>query len=87
MLDSSPALQILLNSGFLSDSKTLVTSHSGCDGTYHGFDLSKQPSVILDHIFVTKDIGVGPYHVVDEELQTGKFGSDHLPVITDIKLP
>lgn len=85
--DSSEALQVLLKSGFLVDSKNLATSHSGCDGTYHGFDLTKVPTATIDHIFVTKDIGVGPYHVVDEELQTGKFGSDHLPVITDIKLP
>ncbi len=71
----------------VEDSKSLATSHSGYDGTYHGFDLSQEPTVVLDHIFVTKGIGVGPYRVVDEELQTGKFGSDHLPVITDIKLP
>lgn len=85
--DRSAALQTLLKSGYLFDTKALAASHSGCTGTYHGFDLSKMPSVVLDHIFVTKGVTVGAYRVVDEELQTGKFGSDHLPVITDVKLP
>lgn len=85
--DRSPALQVLLDSGCLFDARKLSTFRSGTSGTYHGFDLTKEPWAELDHVFVSKGISVGPYYVVDEELRTGQFGSDHLPVITDVKLP
>ena len=83
---SSEAVQILLNDGTLSDSRAIATSISGCYGTYHGFDLSKTPTARIDYVLVTKDISVGPYRVIDEELSTGQFGSDHLPVVVDVKL-
>lgn len=84
---SSEAIQLLLNDGTLFDSKTVATSISGCEGTYHGFDLTKTPTARIDYILVTKNIGVGPYRVINEELSTGEFGSDHLPVVVDVKIP
>jgi endonuclease/exonuclease/phosphatase family metal-dependent hydrolase len=78
---------IKLVNDLFSDSKALAISHSGYERTYHGFDLTKISLALIDHIFITKDITVGPYRVVDEGLQTGEFGSEHLPVIADIKLP
>ncbi len=51
--------------------------------TFRGFGV---PGVILDHIFVNKEVGVLA-HGIDPATVDGHFPSDHFPVIADLILP
>lgn len=79
----SDALQTLLGDGTLSDSWEIAATKSGPLGTYHGFNTTATPTNRIDYVLVSDKIEVKSYQVIDEELKTGAFGSDHLPVVVD----
>lgn len=76
----------LKRSEMLNDASLIAERKSGCYGTYHAFRITK-PSQRFDYIFTSKGIIVNGYDVIDEEFQTERPGSDHLPVTADITLP
>jgi len=81
-LDES-SIMTILNAGFL-ESRTEVAEPQGPSGSYYGFDFSKSPSALLDHIFITTGITVESYMVDDTQFKTGKIESDHLPVFVKL---
>lgn len=78
------AIQTLVNSGVVFDSRERAAVVNGPTGSYHGFNLSIKPTSRIDHVLVTDDITVDHYCIIDEELTTGHFLSDHLPVVVDV---
>lgn len=77
------AIQTLLTSGVLYDSRELAPEKSGPMGTFHGFG-SSTPTARIDYVMVTDDVQVDYYRVINEELITRRFLSDHLPVVVDV---
>lgn len=84
---NSESLQTLLNDGILHDSRHRAKQVFGAEGTYHGFNTKRIPDARIDFILTSDRIKVLRYGVLDEELTTGKFGSDHLPVVVDAIIP
>jgi len=85
-LPDSETVLSLLSDGTLSDSHDIAVESSGPEGTYSGFS-SEIPTARLDYVLVKKGISVDWYRVVDEELTTKRYGSDHLPVVVDVNIP
>lgn len=83
---SSPAIQYILSSGIVKDSHDVAAVKSGGELTYHGFNKSYDYGWRLDYVFVNSNVTVNAYRVLDEERTTGKWGSDHSPVIVDATL-
>lgn len=82
---SSLSLQYMLRDGSISEARSLVSKPEGPAGSYHGFDRAHTPTRLIDHIFVTRDVKVKRYRVIDDQLLSGKWESDHLPVAVDIQ--
>lgn len=84
---TSDAINILLNESYVWDSKEISkTTPVGPEGTFYGYDLSKEPTTRIDYVFVSKDIDVMGYEVIDEDFKTGNIASDHLPVLVRLEL-
>jgi endonuclease/exonuclease/phosphatase family metal-dependent hydrolase len=61
------------------------TEHHGSNVTYNGFGKSIEPGNKIDFIFVTKDVEVLKHGVIDEVVD-GRYPSDHMPVIVEVKI-
>lgn len=77
-------LSLLLDDGYLKDSKSLSPRIEGPEGTYHGFNRNASPRTRIDYVLVSDSIRVLSYRVIDDELKNGHFGSDHLPVEVEV---
>lgn len=65
----------------LTDSKNATPNISGTDWTFHDFGrLPEKNRSLLDYIFVSKNIEVQNYKVLDDTLN-GVYVSDHKPVM------
>lgn len=74
------------NEYVLADSRErTVTERMGPDFSFVGFDPQFQPKELIDFIFTTLDIEVVS-HMIFDFRKDGKFLSDHLPIIADLKL-
>jgi endonuclease/exonuclease/phosphatase family metal-dependent hydrolase len=82
--DSEP-IQILMNSEVLLDSY-LITKELpyGTIGTFNSFRLDAPMNNRIDYIWVTPNIKVEKYGVLNE-MQYGRFPSDHFPVVIEAK--
>ena len=82
--DSEP-IQILMNSEVLFDSY-LITKELpyGTIGTFNSFRLDAPMNNRIDYIWVTPNIKVEKYGVLNE-MQYGRFPSDHFPVVIEAK--
>ena len=80
--DSEP-IQILMNSEVLLDSY-LITKELpyGTIGTFNSFRLDAPMNNRIDYIWVTPNIKVEKYGVLNE-MQYGRFPSDHFPVVIE----
>lgn len=81
-LPESEAITTLLSGNTLYDSKAIAKTSSGPDGTYSGFSTTA-PVYRIDYVLASSGINIDFYRVIDEELTTLRFGSDHLPVVVD----
>ncbi|MPN49188.1 hypothetical protein SDC9_196803 [bioreactor metagenome] len=83
--DDEP-IQTIYNSGKLNDSY-LVTQEPpyGTEGTFNAYRLNSAMKSRIDYIWVTKDITVKKYGVLNE-MPYGKFPSDHFPVVIQAKM-
>ena len=83
--DDEP-IQTIYNSGKLKDSY-LVTQEPpyGTEGTFNAYRLNSAINSRIDYIWVTKDITVKKYGVLNE-MPYGKFPSDHFPVVIQAKM-
>lgn len=85
-IESRP-IQAILSGGGLRDAYSAAEKRKGPAGSFHGFNLAKAPTDRIDHILVSGGIRVRKYEIIDRQLRTGKFESDHLPVCAEIVLP
>ncbi|WP_108821789.1 endonuclease/exonuclease/phosphatase family protein [Dysgonomonas sp. Marseille-P4361] len=82
----SEPMQIIFKDGFLFDSRELSsTKPYGTVGTTSSFKASAPMNKRIDYILVTSGIQVSKYAVLNE-MQYGRFPSDHFPVVADITL-
>ena len=79
----SEPMQVLYNDGMLLDSK-LVSKEPpyGTEGTFNSFRLDAPMKNRIDYIFVSKDVTVNKYGVLNDS-QYGHFPSDHFPIVID----
>lgn len=74
-------IQIIYNDGKLKDSYQIIRQPPyGTIGTFNAFDLHAPMKDRIDYIWVTDEITVYKYGVLNEQ-QYGRFPSDHFPVM------
>lgn len=79
---NAEAILTLVNSNYVWDSRTVSkTPASGTEGTFHGYDLNKDKYSRIDYIFITKDVKVQSYGVINDDIELNAFSSDHFPVL------
>lgn len=82
---TSPSIQILINEAGLRDSRALVKKPLGPDASYHGFSKNLVPGNRIDQILVSPAFEVKKYRIIDDQVRTGRYESDHLPVVAELK--
>mgnify|MGYP001404352360 CR=1 FL=1 len=86
-LPTSDAVKIIVDDGMLLDSKEVSKkTPAGPPGTFYGFNTKDIPENRIDFIFITRNIKVISYTVIDQDLKTGDYASDHLPVMINVGL-
>lgn len=75
----------LENSGLLHDAFRQVNFPYANNGTFNGFGRNLQDKNIIDHIFVTEHFLVSKWGILSDSY-SGKFPSDHFPVLARMKL-
>lgn len=80
----SEPIQTILSK--MSDSRALSNAPPhGPEGTWSGWTIAGQPGRIIDYVFVQGDLAVSRQAHLAESF-SGRFPSDHLPVIAEIML-
>lgn len=83
-LPSDEPIRTLAADGLLQDAYTISQQPPyGTVGTHNSFKLSAEMKGRIDYIWVTKDIAVKKYGVLND-MQYGRFPSDHFPVMTEV---
>lgn len=83
--DSEP-IQILMNDGLLLDARCQSQEPPyGTEGTFQGFKSGFISKDRIDYIFVTRQVEVKKYGVINE-MPNGRFPSDHFPVMIKVVL-
>ncbi len=71
---------------YLVDSKSIAAKTEGTDWTFHDFGrLPVEERVLIDYVFVSKDVTVNDYKVLPDKLND-IFVSDHTPVVVKITI-
>ena len=79
-LVENASIQYLLRDGVLKDARVMVKKPEGPEGSFHGFRRNFVPSRRIDHIFVSDNVKVKSYRIIDDQIKTYRYISDHLPV-------
>jgi endonuclease/exonuclease/phosphatase family metal-dependent hydrolase len=83
---SAAPYQTIINSNMLKDTKTLSkTGHYGPDGSFSTFEVANKLGERIDYIFVNDQYEV-LRHAILTDSQNGRYPSDHLPVIAEIRV-
>lgn len=86
-LPTENSIAEITSSKILWDSRhSSVKPIYGTEGTYHGYKLDGKTQTRIDYIFVSKTIKVNQYGVINEDIKTGKFSSDHFPILVNAEL-
>ena len=81
----SEPIQTLMESGILLDSYEVTKEPPyGTVGTFNSFRLDARMTGRIDYVWVTSDIEVKKYGVLND-MQYGHFPSDHFPVVIEAK--
>lgn len=81
--DSEP-IQIIMEDGLLNDSYVVSLKPTyGTVGTFNSFRLDDPMQDRIDYVWVTKDIMVNKYGVLND-VYYGHFPSDHFPVMVNV---
>jgi endonuclease/exonuclease/phosphatase family metal-dependent hydrolase len=81
-LPSEASIKLLSSSGKLSDARTTsLLPAVGTEGTAHGYNLDGTTTQRIDYIFISKNMKALEYKVINDDIQLGKFSSDHFPVL------
>ena len=83
--DDEP-IQIIYDADFLKDSRLITQIKAyGTEGTWNGFDLDSPMNKRIDYIWVTPNITIKKYGVLND-MHYGRFPSDHFPVMVKASL-
>lgn len=80
LTDSENESPRLYDSQFISK-----TRHHGSHVSFNGFGTSIEPGNKIDFIFVTKNVEVLQHGVIDEVVD-GRYPSDHMPVLAEVRI-
>lgn len=84
-VEENEPMQVILKDGLLTDAYHLTKEKPyGTTGTFNNFNVNAEMKMRIDHIFVTKDISIKKYGVLND-MQYGRFPSDHFPVMVVAK--
>lgn len=81
---ASEPFKAVESAGVLMDSFRLTEKRIGPESTWSGFR-AVEPGRRIDYVFVNKGVTV-VRHLIDAEKVNGRFPSDHLPVVVQLKL-
>ncbi|WP_442587078.1 endonuclease/exonuclease/phosphatase family protein [Pedobacter sp. AW31-3R] len=76
--------QLLQQSGLLKDACLLAKNPYLPNGTFNGFNITRNSDERIDHIFLTRHFKVLRYGILTDVF-AGKFPSDHFPVLIDVE--
>jgi endonuclease/exonuclease/phosphatase family metal-dependent hydrolase len=80
---------VLQQSGLLQDAFTIARERSGSEGTFNSFDTARHSDSRIDHLFLSKHLGVARYAIpivaYTDELGVYRFASDHHPVVVSLR--
>ena len=85
-IPSEEPMQIIYNDGYLHDSYQVSEQPPyGTLDTFNAFNIHHRKSDRIDYIWVTPDVTVHKYGVLNE-IQYGHFPSDHYPVMVRVTI-
>ncbi|SHE77919.1 Metal-dependent hydrolase, endonuclease/exonuclease/phosphatase family [Mariniphaga anaerophila] len=86
-LPDEESIVLLSESKMLWDARNVSsTPVYGTEGTYHGYNLDGKTTHRIDYIFVSAEIDVLEYGVLNDDITEGEFSSDHFPVLIKAEL-
>lgn len=71
---------VMKSSGFLQDAWDITKFRYAPNGTFNGFNITRNSDQRIDHIFLTQQFKVERYGILTDNFG-GKFPSDHFPVM------
>lgn len=71
---------VMKNAGLLQDAWDITKLRYAPNGTFNGFNITRNSDERIDHIFLTKHFQVESYGILTDNFG-GKFPSDHFPVL------
>jgi len=71
---------VMRNAGLLQDAWDMAKLRYAPNGTFNGFNITRNSDERIDHIFLTKHFEVERYGILTDNFG-GKFPSDHFPVL------
>lgn len=74
-----------IDAAFFDSKKISIEPAYGPEGTYNGFDFNSPLDRRIDYIFVQGKVSVSRYGVLSDS-KDRRYPSDHLPVLTEIKV-
>jgi endonuclease/exonuclease/phosphatase family metal-dependent hydrolase len=84
--DTAAPYKTIISSNMLKDARDLSkTGHYGPDGSFSTFEVANKLGDRIDYIFVNNQFEV-LRHAILTDSQEGRYPSDHLPVLTEIRL-
>jgi len=83
--DEQRPISIIQEGGF-KDSRDCVKEPLGPDFTFHNFKRDIKTGKRIDYVFVKGDVEVVSHQVLTDQLETGRWSSDHLPVYVTVRL-
>ena len=81
--DESRPIHIIKDGGFTDTAE--MTMAEGPRNTFHDFKL-EEPSLHLDYVFVKGKADIRRHRVLTDQLEYGRWASDHLPVYVTVVL-
>jgi len=82
----SEPIRVILDSGFLSDSRSLAGTVTGPDWSFHGFGLlPEEQRQLIDFVFVSRHFRVLEYRNIFERVNN-TYHSDHNPVLVKLEI-
>jgi endonuclease/exonuclease/phosphatase family metal-dependent hydrolase len=84
--DTAAPYKTIISSNILKDARELSkTGHYGPDGSFSTFEVASKLGDRIDYIFVNNQYEV-LRHAILTDSQNGRYPSDHLPVIAEVRL-
>jgi len=76
----------MTDDGGVRDARAVAAASDGPETTFNDFD-APQTGKRIDHVFVTGDVAVDRFDVLDDPDDRGLYPSDHFAVLTELLCP